>query len=121
MRKTVISLTLVLSALFLFGCGKKADEKKPISEVKAEAEKMSVADLKAMAMKYKNAIEAKKADIEKLTAKLKEIPVTQMLGEDAKKLKADIDNLTKSLSALKERFQVYYDQLKAKGGDVSGL
>lgn len=121
MKKTVLPLILVMSLLFLFGCGKKADENKPIGEVKAEAEKMSVEDLKAMAMKYKDAIEAKKADIEKITAKLKEIPVTQMLGEESKKLKADIDNLTKSLSALKERFQIYYDQLKAKGGEVSGL
>jgi predicted small lipoprotein YifL len=121
MRKTVLSLILALSVLCLFGCGKKADESKPISEVKAEAEKMSVEDLKAMAMKYKDAIVAKKAGVEKMTAKLKEIPVTQMLGEEAKKLQVDIDNLGKSLSALKERFQVYYDQLKAKGGDVSGL
>ncbi len=121
MKKTLLPLMLALSMAFLFGCGKKADENKPISEVQAEAQKMSVDDLKAMAMKYKDAIEAKKADIDKITAKLKEIPVTQMLGDESKKLKADIDNLTKSLSALKERFQVYYDQLKAKGGDVSGL
>ena len=121
MKKTLLPLMLALSMTFLFGCGKKADENKPISEVQAEAQKMSVDDLKAMAMKYKDAIEAKKADIDKITAKLKEIPVTQMLGDESKKLKADIDNLTKSLSALKERFQVYYDQLKAKGGDVSSL
>jgi hypothetical protein len=121
MRKTVLSLILALSVLCLFGCGKKVDENKPLSEVKAEAEKMSVEDLKAMAMKYKDAIMAKKADVEKMTAKLKEIPVTQMLGEEAKKLQVDIDSLGKSLSALKERFQVYYDQLKTKGGDLSGL
>ena len=121
MRKTVLPLMLTMSVLFLFGCGKKADENKPISEVKAEAEKMSAADLKAIVMKYKDAIEAKKADVEKITAKLKEIPVTQMLGEQAKQLKGDIDNLNKSVTALRERFQIYYDQLKTKGGDLSGL
>jgi polyhydroxyalkanoate synthesis regulator phasin len=121
MRNTILSLILASSLVFLFSCGKKVDENKPIGEVKAEAEKMSVADLKAMAMKYKETIEAKKADIEKITAKLKEIPVTQMLGEQAKQLKGDIDNLNKSISALKERFQIYYDQLKTKGGDLSGL
>jgi hypothetical protein len=52
---------------------------------------------------------------------LKEIPVTQMLGEQAKQLKGDIDNLNKSITALRERFQLYYDQLKTKGGDLSGL
>jgi hypothetical protein len=29
--------------------------------------------------------------------------------------------LNKSVSALKDRFQVYYDKLKEKGGDISGL
>ena len=62
-----------------------------------------------------------KPSIAKFAAKLKEIPVTQLLGRQAKQLKADIDNLNKSVAALKERFQIYYDQLKAKGGDLSGL
>ena len=121
MSRTIVSLILTASLLSLLGCGKKADESKPIGEVKAEAEKMTIEDLKATAMKYKGAIEAKKADVEKIAAKLKEIPVTEMLGEQAKGLKADIGNISKSLNALKERFQVYYDQLKAKGGDVAGL
>jgi predicted nucleic acid-binding Zn-ribbon protein len=113
--------SLTLCALALLGCGKKADENKPISEVKAEAEKMSAEKLRDMALAYKDAIGAKKGDVEKITAKLKEIPVTQMLGDEAKGLKADIDNLNKSLSALKERFNVYYSKLKEKGGDLSGL
>ncbi len=121
MKKILLSLMLAVSLLLLSGCGKKVDENKPISEVQAEAAKMNAQDLKAMAMKYKEAIEAKKVDVENLAAKLKEIPVAQLLGEQAKQLKADIDNLNKSLSALTERFQIYYDQLKAKGGDLSGL
>jgi polyhydroxyalkanoate synthesis regulator phasin len=121
MKKILLSLTLAVSLLLLSGCGKKADENKPIGEIQAEAAKMNAQDLKAMAMNYKEAIEAKKADVENLAAKLKEIPVAQLLGGQAKQLKADIDNLNKSVSALKERFQIYYDQLKAKGGDLSGL
>jgi outer membrane murein-binding lipoprotein Lpp len=121
MKKTLLTLTLAVSLLFLSGCGKKADENKPTSDVQAEAAKMNAQDLKAMAMNYKNVIENKKADIEKIAAKLKDIPVTQLLGGQAKQLKADIDNLNKSVAALKERFQIYYDQLKAKGGDLSGL
>jgi chromosome segregation ATPase len=103
------------------GCGKKADENKPISEVKAEAEKLDTDELRAMAMVYQKAIAAKNGEVEKLTAKLKDIPVTEMLGDEAKELKADIDNLNKSLSALKERFEVYYQKLKEQGGDLSGL
>ena len=123
--KTVKLITfycsLTLCAFALLGCGKKADESKPVSEVKAEAEKMSAEKLRDMALAYKDAIEAKKGDVEKITAKLKEIPVTQMLGDEAKGLKADIGDLNKSVSALKERFNVYYSKLKEKGGDLSGL
>jgi hypothetical protein len=97
------------------------DATKPISEVQAQAEGMSVESLRATAVKYKDAILAKQADLDKLTAKIKDIPVTQALGQEAKTLKTDFQNLQTSVSALKERFQVYYDTLKKKGGDVSGL
>lgn len=110
-----------LLVLCLLGCGKKADENKPLSEVKAEADKMNVAQLKEMAMKYKEAILAKQREVEKFTGKLKDIPIAKMLGSEAKELKAEIENLNKSISALKERFQVYYGKLKEKGGDLSGL
>jgi predicted nucleic acid-binding Zn-ribbon protein len=123
--KTVQGITicalLVMCQLLLCGCGSKTDEKKPISEVKAEAEKMDTGKLRTMAEAYKNAIVAKKGDIEKVTAKLKEIPATELLGQEAKDLKADIENLNQSVSALKERFEVYYQKLKEKGGDLSGL
>lgn len=120
--KTGILCCLLVTVFFsLCGCGKKADENKPIIEVKAEAEKMSVEKLKSTAMAYKEAITAKKEEVTKLTAKLKEIPIAKMVGDEAKGLKADIDEISKSVSALKLRFDVYYDKLKEKGGDVSGL
>ena len=112
---------LVLCSVIVLGCGQEADEAKPMSEVKAEAEKMDTGQLRDMAMKYKEAIVAKQADIEKVTAKLKEIPLTSMMGEEAKALKSDIANLNASITALKERFNVYYEKLKAAGGDLSGL
>jgi hypothetical protein len=122
--RTVVVMTLCLLAacvLAVNGCGKKADETKPMSEVQAEAEKMDVSQLKSKAAAYKDAIVAKKAEMEKLATRLKEIPVTEMLGEKAKALKAQIEKVTGSLSALKERFGVYYQKLKDKGGDLSGL
>ena len=121
LRNITICCLLVLLVAALSGCGSKADEGKPISDVKAEAEKMDVDQLRDMAMQYKDAIVAKKADVAEITAKLKEIPITELLGKEAKSIKADIDDLNKSASALKERFQVYYNNLKAKDGDLSGL
>jgi len=119
-RNIVICL-LVVCFVGLSGCGKKADETKPISEVKTEAEGMSVEKLKSTAMAYKEALVAKKADVEKLMTKLKDVPVAKLMGEEAKGLKGEVDDLGKSISALKARFQVYYDKLKEKGGDLSGL
>ncbi len=121
MKRTILYFTLALCMPVLFGCGKKADEKKPLPEVKAEAEKMSVNELKSIATKYQDVLVAKKAEVEKITAKLKNVPVTEMLGAEAKTLKADIDNLNNSISALKERFDIYYNKLKEKGGELPNL
>ena len=78
-------------------------------------------ELMAAAEKYKNALVAKKGELEKIAGKLKEIPVTEMMGEKAKSLKADIESLSQSVDALTERFDIYYEKLKEKGGDVSSL
>jgi len=120
-KNIILYCSIALCSLVLVGCGKKADEGKPISEVKAEAEQMSIAELKAIAMKYKKAILAKEPEIEKLTDELKKIPVAKMMGEEAKEIKAELDALNKSVSALKKRFAVYYSKLKEQGGDVSDL
>ena len=118
-----IGLIIVIAGclLGLAGCGKKAGTKKSIADVQAEASKMNAEQLKAKAMEYKDAIVAKKAEIETVVAKLKAIPLTEQMGSEAKGLQTNIADLTKSLSSLNERFQIYYSKLKAMGGDVSGL
>lgn len=120
-RNIILYSLLVMGLSALFGCGKKADENKPIAEVKAEAEQMNTKELRAMALAYKEAIMAKRKDVDKLAASLKVIPVTEMLSKKANRLIADSNSLNKSISALTERFRIYYNKLKEKGGDVSGL
>ena len=120
--KLLLSVGLIAVVMLMFtGCGSKADENKPMSDVKAEAETMSVEKLKATAMAYKDAIEAKKPDLEKIAAKLKAIPIADALGQEAKTLKSDIDELNQSVQALRERFDVYYGKLKELKADVSDL
>jgi hypothetical protein len=127
--KVVINVTLcsllVLCVLAVSGCGdegsQEIDPTKPISQVQAEAENMSTSALRTMAMKYKEAIAEKKGYIEQVTAKLKGIPSAEMTGEVALELKSDLRNLERSVAALKERFNIYYEKLKAAGGDLSGL
>jgi len=121
LKKVLLCLLVFSSVLAFGGCGKKADESKPISEVKAEAEKMDAGQLKSMAMEYKDKIVAKKSEITKVTDQIKDLGVTKALSDEAKGLRADIESLNKSVSDLNERFKVYYDKLKEKGGDLSGL
>ena len=123
-HKFFIMTVLVICSFVLWGCGGSgggADENKPLSEVKSEAATMDVSQLRDMAVKYKDAITAKSGELDVIVAKLKEIPLTEALGDEAKNLKAEVDELSKSISALKERFSVYYDKLKELKGDLSGL
>ena len=113
---------LVLCSLISLGCGKKNDENMTISEVKAEADQMSVKDLTAMAMKYKKAIITKNSELKKFADKFFSMASSgEKVGGEAKETTAEIEALHKSISALTERFQVYYQKLKEKGGDLSGL
>lgn len=122
---TAVRIGLIVAmagCLFGFaGCGKKADTEKSTADIQAEASKMTVEQLKAKAIEYKDAIIAKKAELEKVTAKLKAIPITQQMGSEAKALQTDIANLSKAMADLTERFQIYYSKLQEAGGDTSGL
>ncbi len=118
-KKISFYFLIVLCVFALSACGKKGvDASKAISDVKAEAEKMDVSQLRQMALKYKDAILDKAKEAEKLMAKIKP---ADMLSDEAKKIQADVDDLNKAVKALTERFNVYYDNLKAKDGDVSEL
>lgn len=119
-----IAVLLMVCAMLVFaGCGSKSgvDETKPLSEVKSEAETMTVEQLKDIAMKYKKAIEAKQPEIDKLMEQIKAIPIAEALGDEAKSLKADVEQLNSSLKGLKERFDVYYNKLIELKADVSNL
>ncbi|MCL5279484.1 MAG: hypothetical protein M1376_06220 [Planctomycetes bacterium] len=98
-----------------------ADLEKPVPEVQTKAQTMSVADLKATALQYVQAISVKKEDLQKVLAQVKEIPLAEALSEKAKTLKAEVQKIQTSLKDLTDRFQVYYNKLKEKGGDLSGL
>ncbi len=128
MRKVVLAISLLMCVLLVQSCGKKggsgsqkADENKSVAEIKAEAAKMDVEQLRSLALKYKDALMAKQDEIKKFTDTLAKIPITEKLGKEAQALTADISNLSKSVNALKERFQIYYDEIKKKGGELKDL
>lgn len=92
-----------------------------VEQLKAEAEKMDVAALKATATTYLDEIKNVQTQLTGKMEKLAAIPLTQKMSAEAQALDADVKNLTGSLGALKERFSMYVDMLKAKGGDAAGL
>jgi hypothetical protein len=112
---------LMAVLLTVCGCGKKADANKPIPEVKAEAEKMDVTQLRDTAMKYKDVIAAKLDEVKTEGLKLKDLPMAEIAGEKAKAINATIDQIKKDIDALTERLNIYIEELKKKGGDISGL
>jgi len=140
MKTTLMLTAVVLMALILVpGCKKEPtqtetgtpaapssftidiDLEKTVADLKAEAAKMDVESLKAVAMKYKEAIAGKEAELKTLADKLSAIPLTEKMGKEAQALSADIKTLTDAVSTLKERFQVYLDALTAKGEDIKAL
>ena len=125
-------LTVLLSsAIILSGCSKKEtgtspsgssggiDLSTPISELKTAAAQMDLAELEKMAQKYKDAIVAKTADLDKIKEQLKAIPMAQQMGEEAKGLQSDIAELGTAIKNLNDRLQVYVDYIKEKGGDIA--
>jgi hypothetical protein len=135
-----LSCLVAFSGLALVGCAKKvdkappapktgtgagvtvtADVEKPIPEVEAQAQTMSLADLRSTAVQYKQALSLKQEDLQKVLAQVKEIPLAEALGEKAKTLKTEVQKIQSGVKALTDRFQIYYNKLKEKGGDLSGL
>lgn len=76
---------------------------KSIAELKAEAEKMDVATLREVAAKYKDAILAKQDEFGTVSEKLAAIPLTQRLGDEAKQLTAEAQQITLVGKALMPR------------------
>ena len=107
-------LPVVLISFVLTGCGGGVSEDKPVSEIRTEAKAMSVDQLKATIAKYRAAIESKKGEIDKIKQKIQQIPIADMLGKEAKKLKGDIQNISSSIRALTDRLNVYSQELRSK-------
>lgn len=115
MKKAYGLLAGLVLISMLAGCGgSKIDENKPIDQVAADAAKLGQADLQKMVDKYQAAIADKSKDVEALMAKVKEIPITEMMGEKAKMLKSDVGELKTSMDKLKDQMAVYAKELAAR-------
>ena len=119
MKRSLLLGVVLMGSFLLAGCGGgSVDANKPIDQVIAEAKNMTVSQLQGIIKSYQSMIEAKKVDIQAIQSKIKQIPLTQLMGPEATKLKEDISKVTTIVSALTERMNAYIKELKAKGGTL---
>jgi len=127
----------VIMVVLLGGCSKKEsaapaapatsggaggiDLNAAIDDVKAAAAKMDLTQLQAKAKEYMQQITSKQGELKTLMDKFAAIPVAQKMGDEAKTLQTQIADTTGSISELTQRFKVFVDAIKEKGGDVSQL
>lgn len=104
----------VLAAGMLAGCGDGVDENKTPDQIKAEVANLDAAAIQKQIDAYKKVIEEKSKELAKVMDQIKEIPLTEQLSDNAKKLQAEAANITKSLSKLKDNLEAYVEGLKAK-------
>ncbi len=116
MRKlaSLMLIPVLVSSLFITGCGGGVDETKPIDEVRAEAQDMSAGELESIIAKYQNAIESQKDQVETLGSELRDIPMAQMLGAEATAIKDEVSEIKDSVKALNERMNIYVRELNRK-------
>lgn len=107
----MLSIALLLP---LAGCmTDSAGDSAGLDQLAAEAAAMGKADLEAMVAKYKGMIAEKVNVADKLKARLKDIPLVDMMGEKAQTMKTDLNDTMVLVSQLKEKLAVYTGALKA--------
>ena len=105
---------MLMIAAVLAGCGGGGiDENKPIEQVAAEAAEMGEADLQEMVSQYEPLIDEKVAELDALKEQLKELSISELVGEKAKTMKAELGSITTSLDKLKEQLAVYTKALSS--------
>ena len=106
---------LPVLAILLVGCGEgEPDAGKTPEEVKQDAGQMDKSALEKKVEEYKGLIAEQQAKLEELSKQVEEIPVTEMMGEKANELKAQMTKVTDYISELEAKLQSYLDELAKK-------
>lgn len=95
------------------------DLNQSIAAVKEKAAAFDKDQLMAYTATYKDVILEKKEQVAALTAKVKGLSAMELIGDKGKALKAELTKCTEQLGGLKDRYNVYLEQLGAFGVDLS--
>ena len=93
----------------------------PVANIKEKVANLGQPALMTYASTYKDVILEKKDQLAGLTEQLKALPMGDMLGEKGKAIKDQVSQYTSQFNALKDRYNVYLDKLKALGVDLSSF
>ncbi|MDP3920522.1 MAG: hypothetical protein Q8R76_06935 [Candidatus Omnitrophota bacterium] len=121
MKKLHFLWLLPVVMMVVTGCGKQADPNKPIDQIKQEVEGMSVSQLQSQAQAYAKEIQKKGSDMSQVQEKLKSLSPKDLLGEKAKGIKDEVSKIGSEVKALTQRYNIYADQFKQAGGDISKI
>jgi hypothetical protein len=122
---TLLSLA-VLCCLVVFGCGKEDSggppntPETPTPPGNANAGNTTVVELRAAALKCRDALTAKSKESEEKAQELIK-SLSSDDPEERKKLNAEMTELNKAVEALEKQFEEYIKQIEAKGGKISDL
>ena len=95
MKKIAMTLACAfVAAGMLTGCGSSVDENKTPEEIRQEIADWDAAKIQKVIDEYSRAIAEKTSELAAKTDELKEIPLTEMLGDKAKGIQGDIAEIT---------------------------
>ena len=87
MKQMLVSLFgAALAVCMLAGCGDGVDENKTPEQIKAEVVNLDAAAIQKQIDAYTKVIEEKSKELAKVMDQIKEIPLTEQLGDKAKGL-----------------------------------
>ncbi len=112
MKKLSLFAALVLGVGLLCGCSDDVDTSKTPEQIKQEVANMDTAAIQKKVDAYKKAIEEKAAELKAEGEKLAKIPLTEVLGDEAKGIKENMGNITAELDKLKANLEAYAEGLK---------
>ena len=98
-----------------------ADQGKSIPDITAGAKEMAVENLRKMAEKYRDVVAATEQQLEKMTQGYLNLSDDDRKAAIGQIAKTAIDEIKTGLDIMKDRFGVYYNALKEKGGNLTGL
>jgi hypothetical protein len=118
---TLGSFVVAAALSAVLGCGGRSSDSQSLDQIRQDAAKWSVDDLKAKAKACNDEIAKYQKRAGEITAEISKIKLADLRSDAAMKLKTESADVAKSLDNVKQRLQIYVEELKKKGADVTGL